>query len=140
MVAAMLMLMSVGSALALPTDEQLEPVDPIEGCTFFDVTGHNLCDEFEAFWNAQGGLPVFGYALGWYAADWLEGKSVPQGLDVLPFALTAANMAQYEADQLDPGAVYDDPVRRDAYLRMFGNICYDTRDQYLNFPWSSYGQ
>jgi hypothetical protein len=63
MVAAMLMLMSVGSALALPTDEQLEPVDPIEGCTFFDVTGHNLCDEFEAFWNAQGGLPVFGYAL-----------------------------------------------------------------------------
>lgn len=63
MVAAMLMLMSVGSALALPTEEQLEPVDPIEGCTYFDVTGHNLCDEFEAFWNAQGGLPVFGYAL-----------------------------------------------------------------------------
>jgi ribose transport system substrate-binding protein len=84
--------------------------------------------------------PVFGYALGAFAADWLEGKSVPQGLDVLPFALTAENMAQYEADQLDPGAVYNDPVRRGAYLRMFGNICYDTRDQYLNFPWSSYGQ
>jgi ribose transport system substrate-binding protein len=84
--------------------------------------------------------PVFGYALGAFAADWLEGRSVPQGLDVLPFALTAANMAQYEADQLDPGAVYNDPVRRDAYLRMFGNICYDTRDQYLNFPWSSYNQ
>ena len=84
--------------------------------------------------------PVFGYALGALAADWLDGESVPQGLDVLPFALTAANMAQYEADQLDPGAVYDDPVRRAAYLRMFGNICYDTRDQYLNFPWSSYGQ
>ena len=84
--------------------------------------------------------PVFGYALGAFAADWLDGKSVPQGLDVLPFALTAENMAQYEADQLDPGAVYNDPVRRGAYLRMFGNICYDTRDQYLNFPWSSYGQ
>jgi ribose transport system substrate-binding protein len=84
--------------------------------------------------------PVFGYALGALAADWLEGKSVPQGLDVLPFALTAENMAQYEADQADPGAVYNDPVRREAYLRMFGSICYDTRDQYLNFPWSSYGQ
>jgi ribose transport system substrate-binding protein len=81
--------------------------------------------------------PVFGYALGWYAADWLEGKSVPQGLDVLPFAITADNMAQYEADQADPGAVFADPARRGAYLRMYGNICYDSRDQYLNFPWSS---
>jgi ribose transport system substrate-binding protein len=81
--------------------------------------------------------PVFGYALGHYAADWLEGKSVPQGLDVLPFAITSENMAQYEADQADPGAVFADPVRRDAYLRMYGNICYDTRDQYLAFPWSS---
>ena len=26
---------------------------------------------------------------------------------------------------------------RDAYLKMYGNICYDTRDQYVNFPWSS---
>jgi ribose transport system substrate-binding protein len=84
--------------------------------------------------------PVFGYALGVLAADWLDGKSVPQGLDVLPLALTAGNMAQYEADQADPGAVYNDPARRAAYLRMFGNICYDTRDEYLNFPWSSDGQ
>jgi len=81
--------------------------------------------------------PVFGYALGWYAADWLEGKSVPQGLDVLPFAITAENMARYEADQADPGAVFADATRRDGYLRMYGNICSDTRDQYLNFPWSS---
>jgi len=63
MIAAMLLMLTVGSAFALPTEEQLEPVDPIEGCTFFDVTGHNLCDEFEAFWEAHGGLPVFGYAL-----------------------------------------------------------------------------
>ena len=81
--------------------------------------------------------PVFGYALGWYAADWLEGKSVPQAMDVLPFAITDQNMAQYEADQADPGAVFADQARRDAYLKMYGNICYDTRDQYLNFPWSS---
>jgi ribose transport system substrate-binding protein len=81
--------------------------------------------------------PVFGYALGMFAADWLEGRSVPQGLDVLPFALTRENLPQYEADQADPGAVYADPVRRDAYLRMYGNICYDSRGEYLNFPWSS---
>jgi ribose transport system substrate-binding protein len=81
--------------------------------------------------------PVFGYALGQLAADWLEGKSVPQAMDILPFALSSENIAQYEADQLDPGAVFADPVRRDAYLKMYGNICADTRDQYLNFPWSS---
>ena len=81
--------------------------------------------------------PVFGYAMGWHAADWLEGKSVPQAMDILPIALTKENMARYEADLADPAAVYADPVRRDAYLKMYGNICYDTRDNYLNFPWSS---
>ena len=81
--------------------------------------------------------PVFGYAMGQHAADWLEGKSIPQAMDILPSALTIDNIAQYEADLADPGAVYADPVRRDSYLRMYGNICYDTRDQYVNFPWSS---
>jgi ribose transport system substrate-binding protein len=81
--------------------------------------------------------PVFGYAMGEFAADWLEGKSIPQAMDVLPIALTSANLAQYEAGQVDPGSVYADPSRRDGYLKMYGNICYDTRDRYVNFPWSS---
>ena len=81
--------------------------------------------------------PVFGYALGEHAADWLEGKSIPQAMDILPSALTADNLAQYEKDLADPAAVYADPKRRDYYLKMYGNICYDTRDQYVNFPWSS---
>jgi ribose transport system substrate-binding protein len=81
--------------------------------------------------------PVFGYAMGQHAADWLEGKSVPQAMDVLPSALTIANIAQYEADLVNPAAVYANPVRRSSYLKMYGNICYDTRDQYVNFPWSS---
>jgi ribose transport system substrate-binding protein len=81
--------------------------------------------------------PVFGYAMGQYAADWLDGKSIPQAMDILPIALTKENIAHYEADLADPSAAYKDPVRRDAYLRMYGNICYDTRDQYVNFPWSS---
>lgn len=81
--------------------------------------------------------PVFGYALGINAADWLDGKSVPQAMDALPIALTKDNIAAYEADQADPGAVYNDPARRDAYLKRYGNICYDTRDHYLAFPWSS---
>jgi ribose transport system substrate-binding protein len=81
--------------------------------------------------------PIFGYALGQYGSDWLEGKSIPQAMDILPKLLTPANIAAYEADLADPAAVYHDPVRRTAYLRMYGNICYDTRDRYINFPWSS---
>lgn len=81
--------------------------------------------------------PIFAYAMGQHAADWLEGKSVPQAMDILPKALTVENMARYEADIADPAAVFADPARRAQYLRMYGNICYETRENYLNFPWSS---
>ena len=81
--------------------------------------------------------PIFGYAMGQYAADWLDGKSIPQAMDILPIALTHDSIGQYEADLADPAAVFKDPKRRDLYLKMYGNICYDTRDQYVNFPWSS---
>lgn len=80
---------------------------------------------------------IFGYALGQYAADWMEGKSVPQAMDVLPTLLTRDNVGQYQSDLADPGVIWKDQTRRDAYLRMYGSICYDTRDQYLNFAWSS---
>ena len=81
--------------------------------------------------------PIFGFAMGQQAADWLQGKSVPQAMDILPVALTQNNLAQYQADVSDPAEVYADPKRRDSYLKMYGNICYDTRDRYVNFPWSS---
>ena len=70
--------------------------------------------------------------MGQYAGDWLQGKSIPQAMDILPVALTRNNIAQYEADLADPAAAFSDPVRRSAYLKMYGNICYDTRDRYVN--------
>jgi len=81
--------------------------------------------------------PIFGYAMGRNAVDWLDGKSIPQAIDILPIALTAASLPAYEADIAAPAAVYADPARRDAYLRFYGNICYDSREDYLNFSWSS---
>jgi ribose transport system substrate-binding protein len=80
---------------------------------------------------------IFGYAMGQHAADWLQGKSIPQAMDILPIALNVANLAAYEADVANPGAVFSEQARRDHYLKMYGNICYDTRDRYVNFPWSS---
>jgi len=81
--------------------------------------------------------PIFGYAMGRFASDWLDGKSVPQAMDILPKALTIANIGQYERDVADPKSVYANPARRNSYLRMYGNICFDTRDRYMNFAWSS---
>jgi len=81
--------------------------------------------------------PVFGYAMGQHAADWLEGKVIPQAMDVLPIELNAETVTRYEIDVADPGAVFADPVKRRHYLRMYGAICYETRDRYLNFNWSS---
>jgi len=83
---------------------------------------------------------IFGYALGQYAADWLEGKVVPQAMDVLPSLLTPDLIDQYRIDLADPGAVWRDRKRRDGYLRMYGGICAQTRENYLNFPWSSENQ
>ena len=81
--------------------------------------------------------PVFGYAMGQHAADWLEGKSIPQAMDILPRVLTQQDLGQYERDTADPAAVYKNPALRDLYLKMYGNICFDSRDRYINFPWSS---
>ena len=81
--------------------------------------------------------PIFAYAMGQHAADWLEGKSVPQAMDILPRALTLLNISRYEDDVADPGSVYKDPARRASYLKMYGNICFETRDNFVNFPWSS---
>jgi len=58
-------------------------------------------------------------------------------MDILPRALTSSNIADYERDTANPGAVYADPARRATYLKMYGNICFDTRENYINFPWSS---
>lgn len=80
---------------------------------------------------------IFGYAMGQHAADWLDGKSIPQAMDILPKALTSSNIADYERDTANPGAVYADPLRRASYLTMYGNICFDTRENYVNFPWTS---
>jgi ribose transport system substrate-binding protein len=81
--------------------------------------------------------PIFGYALAQYAADWLEGRSVPQGLDILPSLLSLGSLSQFEQDAANPAAVFDDPSRRDVYLRAYGNSCYDSRADFVDFGWSS---
>ena len=51
--------MPVGNPLA----DAVLPAVPIAGCDYHDATQHNVCDAFQTFWNANGGLANFGYAL-----------------------------------------------------------------------------
>lgn len=80
---------------------------------------------------------IFGYAMGQQAADWIEGRSIPKAIDVLPYALTAQNLEAYKTDMADPGRVYQDPKRLERYIRMYGNACAAEKGDYVNFPWSS---
>ncbi len=44
-------------------DEAAKPAAPRDGCEYYEVTGHNICDAFVSFWEGSGGLAVFGYPL-----------------------------------------------------------------------------
>ncbi len=37
--------------------------DPVDGCEYFEETGHNLCSPFLAFWEANDGATTFGMPL-----------------------------------------------------------------------------
>ncbi|MFW6075413.1 MAG: prenyltransferase/squalene oxidase repeat-containing protein, partial [Chloroflexota bacterium] len=41
----------------------MQPAEPIADCTYFEETSHNLCDNFEIYWQENGGLKIFGYPL-----------------------------------------------------------------------------
>ena len=57
---------------------------------------------------------IFGYAMGQQAADWLEGKSIPQAMDILPKALTRATSRTMNAIRPTPARCM--PIRRGARL------------------------
>lgn len=37
--------------------------DPSPNCTYYAPTGHRLCHGFRAYWQARGGLEIFGYPI-----------------------------------------------------------------------------
>jgi hypothetical protein len=41
----------------------MAPAEPVDGCAYYDITQHNVCAPFAAYWEANGGLANFGYPL-----------------------------------------------------------------------------
>jgi hypothetical protein len=46
-----------------PLINAVAPAAPIDGCAYHEVTQHNVCEPFAAYWAANGGLANFGYPL-----------------------------------------------------------------------------
>ncbi|HEX7291749.1 MAG TPA: sugar ABC transporter substrate-binding protein [Conexibacter sp.] len=83
------------------------------------------------------GEPIFAFPFGFYTAEWLAGRSIPQGVEVKALALDSpAAIASFKADIADPKAVWDDPARRDKYVALYGNISWETRGRYLDYIWT----
>ncbi|MCL4862209.1 MAG: substrate-binding domain-containing protein [Caldilineaceae bacterium] len=73
--------------------------------------------------------PMMGYAWGQYAADWLEGKSIPQ---VMQFNAIELNSAEsIDAFEQAMSNVRDTWQDADTYFTNLGSISYETRDQYV---------
>jgi ribose transport system substrate-binding protein len=80
---------------------------------------------------------VIGYAMGAYTCDWMDGRSVPKLLtvsDAGPININSPEAAEeWRAEMKNPKGVFDDPERFGEHLVAFGNISYDTRDEYWTF-------
>lgn len=89
-------------------------------------------------WKATVALspPIFGYAWARYAADWLDGKSIPQAINVKPIPLTTPeSIKTYQEDAQHPDKTWADPARLSKYLEMLGSISYETRENFLAYNW-----
>lgn len=83
--------------------------------------------------------PIWGWAIGQFAADWLEGKSVPMGMSTADGGElvldTPAKVRRFQAEMDDAEGTWNDEAKRRKYVSLWGNINYDTRDKYLKHIW-----
>lgn len=76
--------------------------------------------------------PLMGYAWGQFAADWLEGKPIPQVMQFNAIELNSPEtIDQFEADMEAVAETWQDA---DEYFTMLGSISYETRDEFLDYP------
>jgi ABC-type sugar transport system substrate-binding protein len=81
------------------------------------VQSHSLFREDVAFPNG-----VYEYATGALCCDWIEGKSVPQIIDLGIFTVTPSNVAQFIADNNSPATAYKTAIGK--YVSYYGNTSF----------------
>ncbi|MFE4663566.1 sugar ABC transporter substrate-binding protein [Streptomyces sp. NPDC056716] len=74
--------------------------------------------------------PLMGYAWAQFAADWLEGKPVPQVMQFNAIELNSPEtIAAYKADMKDVATTWKNA---ETYFTLLGSVDYEHRDQYIN--------
>ena len=78
---------------------------------------------------------LMGYGLGQFGADWIEGREVPQMIVANGVQLDSPEaVRQFEAASEDPSAVFKDRTAYEKYLPLYGNVSYETREEYWTEP------
>ncbi len=77
--------------------------------------------------------PLISFGYGQFIADWLEGKSVPQVYQVTATKLASkAEVTAFRAATADPSGSFEDyKAGKNTAAKLWGNISYDTKDQYI---------
>ena len=80
---------------------------------------------------------IMAYAMARHAADWVDGKAIPQGMCIVPLVLDSPQaVAAFENDMNDLKGTYETPERLSKYLTFLGSISYETRDQWFTDTWT----
>lgn len=75
-------------------------------------------------------FPPLTYAMGQFAADWLEGKTIPQVIYAKPFKMDSADsIVAFSAGSDEPKPAFE--ANGGDYYNLVGNISYETRNRYL---------
>jgi hypothetical protein len=108
----------LGAEIARDMDHSaFAPVDSAEdGCEFFSITGHNVCDNFLKRWQMSGGLPVFGYPIS-------EAFEDDSGMLIQFF--------ERQVMEYQPG---EWPERHDVLFRLIGVDVWESRDGHVPEP------
>ncbi|MGI5459214.1 sugar ABC transporter substrate-binding protein [Streptomyces sp. CA-249302] len=87
---------------------------------------------------------MWAYCIGQFAADWLEGKSIPRGLGagtvkdkgVEPMLTTVQAVKKFRSYMADPRGLWERPSELAKVVSFYGNISYATRENWWRQEWT----
>lgn len=128
-----ILIMLLAGALAGPATRTTTAAPAAQGCRTFPETGQTVCGKILAYWNANGGLPVFGYPRSEQYGEVVEGVQLQvqwferDRLEIQPNGtITAGRLGaavlEGEGRYVVPGP--DGPSGSEADCRTFGETGY----------------
>jgi len=140
-----------GHAILRPLGEMMggwqPPVDrssvDSRGCRYYEQTGHSICYAFLDFFDAHGGLDLFGYPISEFTLqddrivqnfqrfrlDWYPEAAAPNQVQVAPLGREQFDESGYSQDLLRPAARGPDGDYRVTQLQTSASVMYPVLPQ-----------